>query len=389
MARVRVALMAVTDMEGVPVRLGGKPVAWHQLQALLSLGCERIICLAGTHSPALASLQREAEARGTKFNPISHHRALSGLVRAADTLFVLAPGVLPERDWLRQALGARTGIGVFPADAASERGFERIDRERAWAGVLATRGDAVEALADLPTDADPVAGLLRVSLQRGGRCLEISGTWLDDGRWALLEDEAAVRRVEESWQARHFPAPALDRPGEALAHLIARLLLTRAPDRPEVAPLLATAGTILAVAGGVAGYAGHTLAGVAALTLGTIVAQMGERLVLFARAGSGDGRTPRFAKGRDVLLDLSLVAIAASPHQFTGWQVAFVGAVLVAALRLAREDEVSRPVRPFGDRATVFAVLVLAAGLGFFAPAGAAIALLALGLRLFWPSPRD
>ncbi len=381
---MRVALMALTDDGAQPVRLGGRPIAWHQLQAALGLGCERIVCHAEAPGQALAALQREAEARDARFSAIAHSRALSGLISAADTLFVFAPGILPDREWLAQALGARAGIAVLPAEAAVELGFERIDRDRAWGGVLATRGDSVEALSLLPPDADPIAGILRIALQRGGRCVEIPEQWLDDGRWALLGDSAAARRVERGWQARHVPAPGLDRPGEALAHGLARLILPRAAGRPSLAPGLVIGGTALAIAGAVAGYLGSTVGGLVALLLGALIGDTGERLQRFARAGAGERPGRRhLTEVRETILDLSLVAIAASPHEFAGWHAPFAALVLVAAMRLVREDGPPRVVRLLGDRTLVLAFLAAAAIPGGFVPAMAVTGLVALAARLF------
>ncbi|MCT2558699.1 hypothetical protein N0B51_06875 [Tsuneonella sp. YG55] len=380
---MRVALLATTQDGADPVRLGGRPVAWHQLQAALALGCERVVCLAETPGPELAALQRETEGRGAKFSAIAHSRTLSGLVSAADNLFVFAPGVLPDRDWLAQALGARAGIAVLPADGAVERGFERIDRERAWGGVLATRGDSVEALAFLPPDADPVAGLLRVALQRGGRCVEVPQHWLDEGRWALLGDGAAAQRMERNWQARHVPAPGVERPGETLAHGLARVLLTRAANRPALAPGLAIGGIALALAGGAAGYLGSTVGGLVALAIGAFVAETGGRMGRFARAGSGVAAKGRMAEVRDGALDLALIAVAASPQEFADWHAPFVALVLVAATRLLRECDGPRALRLLGDRILVIAGLAVAAVFGAFVPAMAATGLAALGGRLF------
>lgn len=385
---MRVALMAMTDEGGAPVRLGGRPIAWHQMQAALALGCERVVCLAAAPGPALAALQREAEEREVKFSAIAQPRALSGLVNAADTLFVFAPGVLPEREWLAQALGARAGIASLPADRAVELGFERIDRERAWAGVLSTRGDAVEMLTALPPDADPIAGLLRIALQRGGRCVDVPQKWLDDGRWALLGDVSAAHRVEAAWQARHVPSPQADRPGEVLAHRLARALLPQAAMRPQLAPALAFGGMALSVGGGIAGYLGNTLPALVAVTVAALISGTGERLGRFDRAGAGVPPSRRLAEIRDAIVDLSLVAIAASPQEFAGWPVPFTALVLVAAIRLAREDDAPAPMRPFGDRVLVTALLTLATAAGGFALSMAAASLIALALRLFWPGRR-
>lgn len=386
---MRVALMEMTDDGRAPVRLGGRPIAWHQLQAALALGCERIVCLADAPGPSLAALQREAEARDVRFSAISHSRAVSGLVSSADTLFVFSPGILPDKEWLTQTLGARAGIACLPADDAVERGFERIDRDRAWGGVLATRGDAVEALALLPPDADPIAGLLRVALQRGGRCVEIPEHWLDEGRWALLGDSAAAGRVEAGWQERHVPPPGLDNPGMSLAHLIARLVLPRIADRPAAAPAIAYGGAMLAILGGGLGYLGMTVGGLATLTVGALATEVGQRLVRFIRAGAGDVPRKRLADVRDGILDLSLVAVSASPQEYSGWQGPFIALVLIAAIRLASDASAPRPVRPFGDRVPVLALLVVAAAAGGFIPAMAAIALVALALRIFWPQLRS
>lgn len=383
---MRVALMALAEDGADPVRLGGRPVAWQQLQAALSLGCERVVCLAEAPGPELAVLQRDAEAGSAKFTAVSRSRDLSGLVSAADTLFVFAPGVLADRDWLAQALGARSGIAVLPAAAGIERGFERIDRERAWGGVLATRGDSVEALAHLPPDADPVAGLLRVALQRGGRCVEVPEHWLDEGRWALLGDNAAAQRIERRWQALYVPAPGLEQPGEAAAHALARSLVARANPRPALAPGLAIAGTLLALAGAVGGYLGSTAAGLIAVAGGVLVSETGVRLSRLARAGSGisgGGRGARLLSVRDAIFDASLVAIAASPLEFAGWHAPFAALVLIAAMHLLREEGVAPAMRPLSDRILVFGGLSAASLFGALLPAMAATALIALAGRLF------
>lgn len=388
---MRVALVAMTG-EGVPpVRLGGRTVTWHQVQAALALGCERIVCLADMPGAELAGLQREVEGRGARFSAIASPRALSGLVSAADTLFAFAPGILPDREWLTQALGARAGVAALPADRAVERGFERIDRDRGWAGVLSTRGDAVETLGSLPPDADPISGLLRIALQRGARCVDVPDRWLDDGRWALLADAGAARRIESGWQERHVPAPSLDRPAEAVAHYAARGLLSRVAGQPRAPTAVAICGALLALAGGATGYLGSTLGGLALLALGAFTLQVGDRLARLVRAGSGQaselGRKSTAA--RDAFVDLSLVAVAASPLEFSGWTGPFAAMMSVAAIRLAREDGVPRPIRPFGDRTLIVALFLIATVGGMFVPGMAAFSVAALTARIFWPRKRS
>lgn len=386
---MRIALISMAGDGAGDVRLAGQPIAWHQLQAAIALACERILCLADRPGPDLALLQHEAERRGASFHAIAHHRALSGLVRAADTLVVFAPGVLPDRDWLAQTFGARAGVAVLPADGAVERGFERIDRERAWAGVLATRGDAVEALGSLAPDADPIAGLLRVALQRGAGGVAVPDKWLDDDRWALVASPAAAERYQADWYRRHLPPPSLDRPGATMAHTLARHLAGRVSNAASTTRGLAAAGVIVAAFSAAAGYLGHTAAGLIGLALASGTLAVAGGLNRLSRAGTGEVARAWPGEARRGLLDVALLAVAVSPSAFGGWTTAFAALVLIAAIRLANEPGAPRVMRPLSDRTAVFLLLAVAAAAGVFAQATALAAVLALAARLFWPSSKE
>ncbi len=383
---MRIALISMAGSGGGAVRLAGRSIAWHQLQAAIALACERIVCLAEAPGPELAELQRETERRGATFHAVAHHRALSGLVGAADTLLVFAPGVLPDREWLAQAFGGRAGVAVLPAEGAVEQGFERIDRDRAWAGVLATRGDAVEALAALPPDADPVGGLLRVALQRGAGGVAVPDKWLDDGRWALVASPAAASRYQAGWYLRHVPSPGYDRPAAALAHRVARTLVERVSNASQAASALLGGGALVALASAIGGYFGHTGAGIAGLAISSALFAVGNALARLARAGTGESQRQWVVEARRAMLDVSLVVIAASPGAFEGWTAVFSALVLVAVVRLAHEPLAPRPVRPLSDRTLVFALLAFAAAVGLLVPGLAVLSLVGLALRLFWPA---
>ncbi|WP_120715637.1 hypothetical protein [Tsuneonella amylolytica] len=371
---------------GTPARLAGQPIAWHQLHAALALECERIVCLAPEPVAEVAALQREAERRGAKFHAVWRARMLSGLVAAADTLFVFAPGILPDREWLHDALSGRAGIGVFAAERAVPWGFERIDRDRAWAGVLATRGDAVEALADLPPDADPSAGLLRIALQRGTRCVEVPDQWLDEGRWATLSDAKVAARFEPLWYARGVPEPGPARPSDTLAYRTARWLTRSIARRPQLPVALTAASGLLTAGGATTGYFGYSAIGLAMLAVAAFIASTGTALDAFAAAGSGIAPKRWPIAARDAALDLALIACAASPAAFGDWSAPFAAAVIVAAMRLAREDVAPSLLRPFGDRVLVLSVAAVLAAASIFAPGIALLSVAALGLRLLAPS---
>jgi hypothetical protein len=290
---------------------------------------------------------------------------------------------------LAQTFGARAGVAVLPAEGAVEQGFERIDRERAWAGVLATRGDAVEALGVLPPDADPIAGLLRVALQRGATAVAVPDKWLDQSRWALIATPAAAEQYQAGWYLRHVPAPAFDRPGAAVAHRLAQRIVARVNNAARAATGLIAGGAIGALGSAVAGYLGYTVAAMAGLAAASALLATGSALGRLARAGSREGSRAWPPHARRALLDLSLVAIAASPSVFEGWTAAFAALVLVATIRIAREPFAPFALRWLSDRTVVFVLLTVAAVAGGFIPALALLALFGLVLHLFWPRSKQ
>jgi hypothetical protein len=384
---LRIALISLGD-SAAEVRLAGHSIAWHQLQSALALGCGRVICLADAPGPALAALQRQTERQGASFHAVAHHRALLGLVAAADTLVVFAPGVLPDPEWLAKTIGTRAGIAVLRAEDAVEFGFERIDRDRAWAGVLATHGDAVEALAALPPDADAIAGLLRVALQRGSPAVAVPDGWLDDERWALLHTPAASHRYERAWYARHVPPPAPTQLGRALAYRWARALIERGDNARRSAPWLVAGGVLVALGSAVAGYAGHTFPALAGLTLASLAMGTGAAAARLLRAGSGEKPRPWQADARRALVDLSLAAVGAGTEALTQWNSAYVALVLVAMVRLADDPEAPAIVRPLADRTLVLILMALISAVGWFVQGAAVISLLGLAILIFWPRGR-
>ena len=163
---------------------------------MLDLGCERIICLCETPRPSILGLQQEVEARGAEFHIVKSNLQIVALVRAADELVMLADGLLPDRDfmkdhWLIAGKPARA-IATIPADhqysVSHPDEFERIDRDQCWAGVAALPANQVHKLADMPPDGDPISILLRLALQAGVECRDMAGNGLSDENWIVASD---------------------------------------------------------------------------------------------------------------------------------------------------------------------------------------------------------
>jgi hypothetical protein len=148
--------------------LGGTVLS-AQCELAIELGAERIVCIiskaAHAREPKLIALQHAAEKRGLDFHLVATHLALTTLVSADHELIVIEDGVLIDRAAISAEMVKERGILSVPAEGSMALGFERIDAQWAWAGLLIARADIASKLADLPADSDPAGLLLRLALQ--------------------------------------------------------------------------------------------------------------------------------------------------------------------------------------------------------------------------------
>ena len=345
--------------------VAGRSVAALQLDLALRLGCERIVCLAEGLDEGVLPLLHRAEQGGATFHALSSARSLSGLVRAQDELFLFAEGVVPDPLVVGELLGERSGIVALPAEPGIEAGFERIDRDHAWAGVARLPGSAVERLVEMPFEVDAVPALLRVGLQTGTRIVPLTPSLVSDRRWALLRDEQQARAFEAAWLNQRVTLSSFAAPVHALADRAAMVL---APG------VLAQRGkAALPIAGGILGLGGALAAAwwklpplaFGAAALGAFLLRMGETVSAFLSEGRRSGivaRVTRVLPGLAVdATILALVGMLAPVGELAGWL--FGGLALLLALRIAERSQVESLARAASDRGTLALVLALCAAL--------------------------
>lgn len=205
------------------LRLGGRSILGAQIDLVRSLGCHRIICLCNQYEDDILSVQHEVEAGGGEFHAVRSNMRLASLVHADDELVVLNDGLIADGDAVAQLAGmamddatngdhhpghdrdtSETRLSKVIATIPAAHGlceefphdFERIDRDRRWAGFAIIRAAHLQHLADLPPDGDAMSLLLRLALQARVECRSVSNPVLDDGRWTIALDELRVAQRE-------------------------------------------------------------------------------------------------------------------------------------------------------------------------------------------------
>lgn len=218
-------MLAITEPAGagqaVPrsfLRVAGASVAQHQLGLALALDCQRVICLARSTSPELVEVQHAAEDAGLQFYIATDARQLSGLVTANDELLVVAEGLFVDPGNIVPLFEGRTPLVlVLPVEGAVAAGFERIDLNRAAAGLMRVPGQLAERLHELPVDCDIPSALTRIALQSDVRMEEVPPAARAGTGWRLIRNETEAYAIENEWLNEQFSDVGRSSPGRAIA----------------------------------------------------------------------------------------------------------------------------------------------------------------------------
>ncbi len=357
----------------------GKPLARRQLDFARAAGCAQVFAIGNGASPDAVALRHAAEAAGMRFQAIRDGHGLLGAVGAADELLVLAPGLVPEAEQALEALSRGPAVLVVSAGPALSAGFERIDRERAWAGALVVSGSCVERLSELPPDSEAAPALLRIALQARTPERRMAESLLEDGRWSMLGEGDNLVAREREWLARNTPpAPAWSfrqRLADlALRPLAARLLATRRAGPAILAAFLLLLGAAVAAAA-----EGWAPAGFALVALASVAADLHGRFAALRDAPFGR-RAGKWGALPPLLVDAGLAACGVLSIDGSLVHKLFPPLVLLGLLHIGRGEEERSPAGLLRDRVVVALMLAIGAAAGFTEPAImlAALALVAL-----------
>lgn len=374
---MRIALLSligrIEDDTSAPVAglgLAGTTIVERQLDLALSLGCERIICLMTAGEDPPASLENAVTSAGVKLSTITAPHGLLGLVGANDELLVIADGLVPAGTTAAATLSKGNGVLVFPVDAGISAGFERIDLNYAWAGILMMPANLVERLSQLPSDCDTVSTLLRIALQAQVPIRNLPESLLMRNRWALIESGQELAEFESEWLLHHLTSPSKFAPGLAVAGFVLRKLgpfVLNGRLRPQL-PL--AAGASCGLLGAVAAWFGQGAVAIAACGAGWLLIEVGRALGRIMQAGlMADTSSKRVFTSLAWFLDLCFLASLALLLSGKLPDRLFPPLVLLALLHLSAEIFGDKWGKFMQDRMILAGVLVAASIFGLLLPA--------------------
>ena len=368
------------------LRIGGASLVQHQLGVAIALNCQRVICVARGASAEVLAMKRVVEAKGLSFGLVTGAQQLSGVVTAADELIVIAEGLFVDTpNAAAQIDKAGPVVLALPDDAVAE-GFERLDINRASAGLFRIPGSLVERLHELPSDCDTVSALTRIALQAGVPLRQVPAEVRVMG-WKLVRDEVEALAAENEWLRTRFAAKDALGPGRRLARagvLVFGPSLLHAGNASNMLGVGSVA--ILALALGAAGF-GMVIPALVLVILAWLAVQgaallRGAERQAYGVAAPAIQRTEVLAWLVDAaLIGIVMMGMAAPPGQPPIGVEArlFPAVMLVLLVHIVSRLLTGRLAAWTGDRAVLALVLALADAVGYL---GAAVRLLAVAVAV-------
>ncbi|WP_066556279.1 hypothetical protein [Croceicoccus bisphenolivorans] len=393
---LRIAVLSMLEplaVDGLLTRAGlrvnGDTVVEQQLELALAAGAKRLLILADRRTIGLDDLVAEASEGGLDVRVVADAPGLCSEVTAADDLLVIGDALVAD-PVLALPMLASSGVVTVPIEQGLAAGFERIDAENAWGGILVIPGALAERLRQLPRDCDVASSLLRIALMAGVSVRPVDAGAIEQMRWAIVRNEADVQAIE-AHRLRLSLAEARGRtPGRALAGFLVARFGNRLFEADR-SPALVWWAALVPVAAAM-GLAAFAIFGAAFFCLALSWLMVRSAMILDAAERQGKissalpDRRPMLALlGIDILLFvvLGLALTGWTEEGTTAWLTPWCVALVFVCL--ARLGAVSYPIlraRPyFEDRfsqAIVLQFALLGDGL-------AAIAMLAVMIvMLIW-----
>lgn len=337
--------------------LGGRALIAWQMDLAKALDCERLLVLSEGDTAIQAKVDELAQSAGMDIEYIGGPRHLLGKVTADQDILVLADGLLVDPELALASLGKGRAVATLPDYPAVEHGFERIDPQYAWAGLLLMKGQAAEQLAEMPADGDTVSLLLRLALQHGTRRIELDEMHLGTGEILLARTPENLEIREKSLLDHSRSKTNWQAPGEAVAAHIARAL---APDALARGPHFSLGLGIALMSGAlIASYFDNLLPGFVLLALGVFAIAISQALRYLRARLHGQLANRRLSMFINAMVDASFVMALA----FASGETSLIGAIFVPAMLIGlwrMAAALSAPgIRPFWRDRTVLAVVLL------------------------------
>ena len=327
-------LPSASKTAGVELRAGlqfaGHSLVEYQARQAADAGATHILILVGAVTQALSRAVDRLTADGIS---VALVRDMVSLVREAprdrDMLLIADGAIIAQHHFT--AVAAHPGnVLLSVEDSRASAGFERIDAQHRWAGLLRVSPDLLFGTLDMLGDWDLELTLMRAAVQAGGFRIVVPQEDLLEGRVALIDSQASADLVAQALLGAQRSVPSTDAGAEH--YLLSRLAVRIAPMllRTQVPALqVRIGGMALAAMGVIAAMLDWPVFGMLLMLCGLTASLTSDRLSVLARRAQEDGWVA-LAPSLIVLLGIFVVGDEAGARGEGLYLALLVGIVLLA-----------------------------------------------------------
>ncbi|AUW58461.1 hypothetical protein C1T17_10450 [Sphingobium sp. SCG-1] len=319
---------------GTELRAGlhfaGHSLVEYQARQAAEAGASHVMILVGAVTQPLSRAVDRLTADGI---PVMLVRDMVSLVREAPRdrdMMLIADGAIIAQKHIT-AVSAHPGNVLLAADdSRATAGFERIDGQHRWAGLLRVSPDLLFGTLDMLGDWDLELTLMRAAVQAGGYRIVVPQEDILEGRIALVDSQASADLVAQALLGGQSEAPSTE--GGAEHYLLSRIATRIAPMllRTQVpATQVRIGGIALSAMGVIAVMLAWPLFGMLLMLCGLTTSLTSDRLGQLARRAQDDGWMA-LMPGLIVLLGVIMLGDEAGARMDGIYLALLLGIVLLA-----------------------------------------------------------
>jgi hypothetical protein len=279
---------------GVELRAGlqfaGHSLVEYQARQAAEAGASHILILVSAVTQPLSRAVDRLTADGI---PVALVRDMVSLVREAPRdrdMLLIADGAIIAQKYFTAVAAHPGNVLLCLDDTRASAGFERIDGQHRWAGLLRVSPDLLFGTLDMLGDWDLELTLMRAAVQAGGYRVVVPQEDLLEGWVALVESQASADLVAQALLGAQRDTPSAE--GGAEHYILSRLAARIAPMllRTQVPAIqVRMGGMALAGMGVIATMLDWPLFGILLMLCGLTASLTSDRLGELARHSQDDG----------------------------------------------------------------------------------------------------
>lgn len=307
----------------------------YQARQAAEAGATHVMILVGAVTQALSRAVDRLTADGIR---VALVRDMVSLVREAprdrDMMLIADGAIIAQKHFT--AVAAHPGNVLLSVDDSRvSAGFERIDGQHRWAGLLRVSPDLLFGTLDMLGDWDLELTLTRAAVQASGYRIVVPQEDILEGRIALIDSQASADLVAKALLGSQRETPSTD--GGAEHYVLARAATRIAPMllRTQVPAIqVRIGGMALAAIGVIAAILSWPVFGMLLMLCGLIASLASDRLEQLARQTQDDGWMA-LSPSLIVLLGFIVLGSEASA-QMDGLYLALLVSMVLLAVRWRR-----------------------------------------------------